>query len=553
MSRMCASKLPFDFSKARGPRSGPDVGKDVTGEIVGGHAAAAAMTVTSLLALIKGTLNEAMPGKITVVGEISNLKMHSSGHLYFSLKDAGACINAAMFRQSASRLKFRPSDGLEVVIEGRVDVYEVRGQLQLYADSMTPKGAGALELAFRQLQEKLQREGLFDAAHKVALPRYPQAVGVITSPTGAAVRDIRRTLARRWPAARVYLLPVLVQGEGAAADIAEAIGLMDTNAGRLGIETMIVGRGGGSLEDLWSFNEEIVARAIYECRTPIISGVGHEVDVTIADLVADVRAATPTAAAELAVPESADVRRQVAQVANRLVRTVGEQTRQARRALESCMRSVVFRDPYHRLRTGAQRVDELSHRLRGAARQMIARDRRRLEPTASRLASLHPARLREAAMRRLEELTNRLRWVLGARSKSAGDALAEVAGRLLAANPRHRVALARQKVEAALRQLESMSYRSVLGRGFSVTRGADGKILRSVGQVQAGQPIETELTDGRFGSIVGAAGQTAAKSPVGPASPGPSGGGAAADAPETPKKTRKNQRRDEDAGPLLFS
>ena len=500
---MCAAKLPFDFSQAKGPRRGPDVGKDVTGEFASARGAApAGMTVTSLLALIKGALTESLPPRITVIGEISNLKMHSSGHVYFSLKDAGACINAAMFRQAASRLKFRPADGLEVVVEGRVDVYEVRGQLQLYVEAMIPKGAGALELAFRQLHDKLKAEGLFDPTHKIPLPRFPRAVGVITSPTGAAVRDIRRTLARRWPAATVYLLPVLVQGDGAAQDIAAAIAAMDAAASQFDIDTIIVGRGGGSLEDLWAFNEEAVARAIFACRTPIISGVGHEVDTTIADLVADVRAATPTGAAELAVPDAADVRRQLAQLATGLLRNVTECLRQWRQSLDACMRSVVFRDPRHRLRTQVQHIDELSHRLRAGARQRLSLGSRRLEPAANRLMALHPARLREMAARRLDALVNRLRWVLGGRSKQAGEALATLQGRLLAAHPRNRLAMASQRLDALGRHLEALGYRSILQRGFSVTRSESGQIVRSVSQVAAGATIQTEVADGNFKSRV---------------------------------------------------
>jgi len=462
----------------------------------------AAMSVSALLSAVKGALATSLPASITVVGELSNFKAHSSGHLYFSLKDASGCINAAMFRGPASRLRFDPRDGLEVVATGRVDVYESRGQLQFYVESMTPRGAGSLEQAFRQLQEKLAREGLFDAAHKVPLPRFPRAVGIITSATGAAIRDIRRTLARRWPGAGVYLMPVLVQGDGAAADIASAVAEMDASAARLGIDTIIVARGGGSLEDLWAFNEEAVARAIFVCRTPIISGVGHETDVTIADWVADVRAATPTAAAELAVPDAADVRRQVLQLAGRATRAVRESLAYVRRSLEACLRSVVFRDPPHRLRSAMQRVDELTHRLPAAARHELSRRRQRLAGPEARVQALHPARLHADAARRLADLTHRLRWVLGGQSKRAGDELAALTARLEHVHPRHRLALARQQVDAAGRHLEALSYRSVLRRGFSVTRTETGGIIRHAADVSPGQPVQTELADGTFRSVV---------------------------------------------------
>ena len=462
----------------------------------------APLSVTALITRVKLALAEKFPQRVCVVGEISNLKAHSSGHLYFRLKDAGATIDAAMFRSAASRLKFRPADGMEVVVEGKVDVYDVRGQLQFYVESMTPKGAGALELAFRQLCQKLQTEGLFDPAHKVPIPRIPRAIGLVTSPTGAAIRDIRRTLWRRWPAAEVYLIPALVQGDGAAEDIARAVNLLDASAEKYEIDTIIVARGGGSLEDLWAFNEEVVARAIFASRTPVISGVGHEVDVTIADMVADLRAPTPTGAAEMAVPDKAEMSRHVSVLAGRLARRISDNHKEAGAALLSVMRSVVFRDPKHRLRTAIQRIDELSHRSDSALRSLLMRNRRKFEPLAQRLAALHPARLRERAAANLDKLISRLRWVLGGQSKHAGDALAKMAGRLGALHPRNRLELAQQKVAAIGRQLEAMSYRNVLSRGFSVTRGHDGKILRSAAQASAGERLETELADGKIQSTV---------------------------------------------------
>jgi exodeoxyribonuclease VII large subunit len=473
---------------------------------------------------------EAFPQRVAVVGEISNLKRHSSGHLYFRLKDADAAIDAVMFRRDAKALKFEPTDGLEVVAEGRVDVYEVRGQLQLYVERMTPKGEGALELALRQLRDRLQREGLFDRAAKKHIARFPRAVGVVTSATGAAIRDIRRTLARRWAGVTVYLLPARVQGEGAAGEIAEAVRLLDANAARLRIDTIIVGRGGGSLEDLWAFNEEVVARAIFAADTPVISAVGHEVDVTIADLVADVRAATPTAAAERAVPDAGELRRHLATLGGRLGRIVGERLAAARAELLSVLRSVVFRDPHASVRTQMQRSDELSHRMRAALSAVLSRSRRRLDPLAARLALLHPAVLAERDGARLQRAVSRLAWVLGGRSKRAGDRLAAVAGRLGAAHPRHALALARQQVAAAARQLEAMSYRCVLARGFSVTRAA-GAVLRSVARVRPAMRIETELADGSF---------TSRAEPL----PG-------ADHERTPPAARRRRKRG-DSGPTLF-
>ena len=479
----------FDPSRARGGRCDPDVGPPA-GKEPDSPTAGCEISVSALIGQIKSALAGAMPGRVCVIGELSNVKMHSSGHVYFRLKDASAAIDAAMFRQNAKALKFRPVDGLEVVVEGKVDVYDVRGQLQLYVETMTPRGSGALELAFRQLREKLEGQGLFDVAHKVPLPRVPRAIGVITSRTGAAVRDIARTLGRRWPAAPVYLLNVSVQGEAAAPQIASGIALMDRCAARLGIDTIILARGGGSLEDLWAFNEEVVARAVYACRTPIVCGVGHEVDVTIADLVADVRAPTPTAAAELAVPD-------------RLANCVASLYKSSRSDLAALERAAIFRDPMGVLRVAMQRIDELSHRLIACQHQRLARERRRLEPLTGRLAALHPARLAERAMGRLEKLAGRLAWALGGRSKKAGDRLGGLENRFGAIHPRHRLAMAVQQLSAASRQLDALSYRSVLARGFSVTRGPDGKILRSATQAKGGDWLATELADGTIASQVG--------------------------------------------------
>jgi exodeoxyribonuclease VII large subunit len=547
----------FDPSRAKGPKNGPGVGRDVTEDVLGqgeaapgpaGRQARQPMSVSLLVARIKQALADAMLAPVTVVGELSNVKLHDSGHVYFRLKDSAAAIDAVMFRAAAGKLKFTPTDGLEVVVEGRVDVYDARGQLQLYVERMTPMGAGSLELAFRQLKEKLQAEGLFDAARKKPIPRFPRAVGVITSQTGAAVRDISRTLRRRWPAADVYLLATPVQGEGAAGQIAECIRLMDASAAALGIDTIIVARGGGSLEDLWAFNEELVARAVFAAGTPIISGVGHEVDVTICDLVADVRAATPTAAAELAVPDASAVGGWLSQAATRATRRMRQRLDEARLSLESIRRSAVFRDPMGRVRTRMQRIDEFAHRLRGGIRHRVAQARRSAEPPAARLAALHPARLCDRGAAKADALAARLRWALGGRSKRAGDALAGIAGRLTAASPVNRIRLARQQIDGAARQLDAMSYRRVLRRGFSVTRSKAGRILRAASEALAGEMIETELADGRLSSKVAGPWDN----PGEPAAQGPAEAPAKAGPARPPAPGPCPARKAPDAGATLF-
>ncbi|MFW6061365.1 MAG: exodeoxyribonuclease VII large subunit, partial [Planctomycetota bacterium] len=453
----------FDINRARGGRKRPEVqGHGPSDEGQQEPVAPQAMSVSLLVARIQGALSDAFPRTVTVVGEVSNCKLHRSGHMYCRLKDSNSAIDAMMWRSNVRRLKFRPSDGMEVVVEARVGIYDIQGRLQIYIEQMSPKGQGALELAFRQLKEKLQAEGLFNPDRKQPIPRLPRAVGVITSASGAAIRDIRRTILRRSPGVQIYLLPATVQGDSAGEEIARKIRRLDKAADRLAIDTLIVGRGGGSLEDLWCFNEECVARAIAACRTPVISGVGHEVDVTISDLVADARAATPTAAAEMAVPVAAEVLTYVDGLQGRLHRAVQEDLAAARGQLEACLRSVVFRDPTARIRSADQRLDEMDHRLRGGIRHRLAEGRRRLEPLANRLAALHPARLADNARARLDRLTSRLAWVLGGRSKRCGDRLAALETRLHTANPRHRVRLASQQLKALQRQLESMSHRNVL-------------------------------------------------------------------------------------------
>jgi len=524
--------LPFE---RRG--DGGEAGRDVTGEFVSGPKP---LTVTELVGRIKEALLDAFGRPVVVVGEISNFKRHSSGHLYFSLKDAGATIDAVMFRQLASAVRFDVADGLEVVAEGRVDVYEKQGRLQFYVERLTPRGAGALELAFQQLKAKLQADGLFDPARKKPLPRFPRAIGVITSPTGAAVRDIARTLRRRWPAARVYLVGVRVQGEQAAGEIAEAVALLDARAAELEIDTIIVGRGGGSLEDLWAFNEEAVARAIFAARTPIVSGVGHEVDFSIADFVADVRAATPTAAAELAVPDAAELRRHVRVLSGRLVRRLGERLAAGAAALEGVLRSVVFRDPAWRIRSARQDLAGLVSRAQIALDKVRRVGQQRLHDARARLIEQHPLRLLERARARAGKLARDLAWALGGRAKRAGDQLAARATRLIAVDPRHRTKLARQRLDALARQLDAMSYRAVLRRGFTVTRTGK-EIVRSAAQVAAGDVLETELIDGKVQSRVEPGGDARPRrAPRRPARTGPS------DAPLFDGATQDDRRAEDD-------
>jgi len=260
-------------------------------------------TVSQINSLIKVALEEKLPPRLIVRGEISDWKVHSSGHCYFSLKDQGGVLPCVMWASKFKNVKFSPEDGMAVLATGHIDVYTVGGKYQLYVDKLEPEGVGALQLAFEQMVRKLQGEGLFDDAYKQPLPEYPMRIGILTSESGAAVHDIRESIHTRWPCAKLFLYPVPVQGEGAAQEIAAAIRDVNKRNKKLKLDILIVGRGGGSLEDLWAFNEEILARAIFDSAIPIISAVGHEVDVTVADFVADARASTPTKAGVVAVPD----------------------------------------------------------------------------------------------------------------------------------------------------------------------------------------------------------------------------------------------------------
>ena len=317
-------------------------------------------TVSQITSLVKLELESAFP-QLWVEGEISNFHRHPSGHAYFTLKDEKSQLRAVLFRSDATQVKFELKDGLKTLCRGRLNVYEPRGEYQLVVNKVEPKGKGALQLAFEQLKEKLKAEGLFDPKHKKKLPLLPKIVGVVTSPRGAAISDILRTLDRRFAPLHILIRPVKVQGEGAAEEIAAAI---DDFGGMTDVDVLIVGRGGGSIEDLWAFNEEIVARAIFRCPIPIISAVGHEVDFTIADFVADVRAATPTAAAELVIDTEESFRERIEQLERGVVQNMRLLLRERREVADRLTRHRIFQGYRIILLNFEQRLDELETRSR---------------------------------------------------------------------------------------------------------------------------------------------------------------------------------------------
>lgn len=348
----------------------------------------AVLTVTELNRYLKRMMEcDPLLGRITVKGELSNCKLHYSGHLYFALKDEGAVVRGVMFRSAASSLSFRPESGQKVIISGRISVYERDGQYQLYADSMQPDGIGALYLAYEQLKARLEQEGLFDAQRKKPIPAYPRRIGVITSPTGAAIRDILNILSRRYRLADVYLYPVLVQGAEAPGELVEALHYFHTTGWA---DVLIIGRGGGSIEDLWAFNDERVARAIAGCRIPVISAVGHETDYTIADFAADLRAPTPSAAAELAVPSQIELGEKTAGYFVRLQQAYFSGLEKKRARLKGIIDRRVFAKPEEQMDRRRLDLDHLLQRFVRAAEQGERLRRERVSHMAARLQALSP-------------------------------------------------------------------------------------------------------------------------------------------------------------------
>ncbi len=428
-------------------------------------------SVTQLTRDIKLTLEKTF-GNLWVAGEVSNLKLHSSGHYYFTLKDDQAQIPAVMFRGSIRHLRFRPQDGMAVLVWGHVTVYEPRGAYQIRVERMEPRGKGSLQLAFEQLKDKLGKEGFFDAARKRPLPLLPQRLGIVTSPSGAALRDICRVLHRRFPNLEVLVYPAQVQGDLAAAEIAKGIQVLNRLSG---FDVLIVTRGGGSLEDLWPFNEESVARAIAASRIPVMSAVGHEVDFTIADFVADVRAPTPSAAAEMVVRNKEDFRERVLNLERRLDKTARYRFRELRSRVDGIATHRAFAAVRHGIETRAQRVDESLHRARFGMDRRLARLRHQIQGLSARLAE-------RRVDRRLGEARTRLTRLLG---------------RLEAAE-RSRVHRGRRAFGEVASKLEALSPLSVLGRGYSLAWSAQGKLLRSSDEAEVGDAVRLDLARGRL-------------------------------------------------------
>ena len=437
------------------------------------------LTVGELTRAIRGTL-ETKFGAVWVQGEVSNYKQHPSGHQYFTLKDHRAAISCVIFRNTLPPSAKPLADGAQVQVYGQISVFEARGQYQLSVQILQTRGLGLLQAKFEALKQKLDAQGLFDPVRKRALPKFPRRIGIVTSPSGAAIRDVLNVLQRRAPALEILISPVRVQGTGAASEIAVALReLTRPNEAWKPVDVVLITRGGGSIEDLWEFNEEIVARAIFDSPIPVVSAVGHEVDFTIADFVADLRAPTPSAAAELIVPDNAELLRRVSELSTCLDRNLRNFISQARTRLRFLSERTLVREPALRIREAQQRVDLAKESLGRMLARFVPDARARLNAHLRALQSHSP--IRELAMRRskLDELRRRFETA-----------------------PTHLMHNARQRFTRAEAMLRILGPDATLARGYSITTGVDGTVVSSVERVSAGTRVRTRVADGTFDSEV---------------------------------------------------
>lgn len=411
---------------------------------------------------------------VYVKGELSNVKIHTSGHIYFTLKDQKARMPAVMFSARAKSMKFRPESGMTVLIRGDISVYEASGQYQLYAQSMQPDGIGDYYLAFEQLKEKLSKEGVFNAEHKQQLPRFPEKVAVITAQTGAAVRDIITTLKRRYPLAQIVLFPTLVQGQGAVQSIVQSI----QQANRTDSDVLIVGRGGGSIEDLWAFNEEAVARAIHDSKVPVISAVGHETDTTIADFVADLRAATPTAAAELAVPSRIELLERVMGQRQVMFRHMTNDLEQRRIRLTQLQNSYPMAYPDRLYRPFIERIERATDALQRETVLTVRRSGDRLSMLSRQLENRNPSDRIRQAERDLAILGDRLDQRITNVFKQR-----------------------EQQLKSAMRTLDALSPLKIMDRGYAIPF-KEGEVVKSVDQLELGDRLSLSLKDGEVTTVI---------------------------------------------------
>lgn len=429
------------------------------------------LTVSAITKYIKRKLEtDRHLNEVWLKGEISNFKLHSRGHMYLTIKDEKSRINAVMFAGNNRSLKFTPENGMNVFIRGEISVYEPVGQYQLYIKQMEPDGVGALYLAYEELKKKLTQEGLFDSASKQPLPDFPSSIAVITSPTGAAVRDILTTVERRYPLAQVTVYPVLVQGKNAADSIAQAISYVNQLKSD---DVIITGRGGGSIEELWAFNEEIVARAIAASHIPIISAVGHETDFTISDFVADYRAPTPTGAAEIAVPSQVELTNQVRLLGRRLHRVMGMQLSQGKEQIARYQKSYAFRYPEQMVKQKEQELDKLVEQLQRV--HVITRTNKQDKFTTliNRLQQQQPQAAKDRASDKLNQVTKRLDRGMESQVQNKVHSYNQMLNKLTLLNPL-----------------------AIMKRGYAIPFNESGNVVKSVDDVELGEVLQVKVKDG---------------------------------------------------------
>ena len=436
--------------------------------------AESALTVSELTRQVKNLIESGV-GRVWVAGEISNWRVSPAGHAYFTLKDNKSQLSAVIFKGKLSRLKFEPEGGLEVILNGQVTVYEQRGNYQIICDGMQPQGVGALQLAFDKLKAKLDAEGLFSEDHKKTLPMLPKKIGIVTSPTGAAIQDMLNVLGRRYAGVHVLLYPARVQGEEAASEIVAGIQALE----EYGVDVLIIGRGGGSLEDLWPFNEEIVVRAVHECTIPIVSAVGHEIDFSLSDFSADLRAPTPSAAAELVVQEHEALVDSVNQLSSRLQRVMDGMIKYYTSRIDRAQSSFIFRRPEELLRQQRQQLDEARMQLDRVLSERLVDARHRLNAATRTLTLLSPDQQLERAHERLTTLRQRLN-----------------------ASAHSLIDNKRATFHPLVAQLDALSPLAILGRGYSLVRKEDGNLVRTSKDIKKDDTVNITLGKGSATALI---------------------------------------------------
>lgn len=456
------------------------------------------ITVTTLNKYLKNKFDtDPHIQSLCLKGEISNFKGHTRGHLYFTLKDEGSRINAVMFSSSASKLNFVPKDGMKVLVVGRVSVYEPNGGYQIYINEMIEDGVGNLYLKFEELKKKLSGEGLFDPIYKKQIPKFPTKIGIITAPTGAAIRDILSTIKRRYPNVETILFPSLVQGELAPNDIVKQIKIADT----YDLDVLIVGRGGGSIEDLWSFNEEIVARAIFEAQTPIISAVGHEIDFTISDFVADLRAPTPTGAAEMAVPNIVDVKNFLNQLNIRLNKDIENILEKNKKLIKTYKESYVLSNPLATFEIKEQKLDNLINEINTKIKYLIDFRKDKLKTYKNTYVLSNPLTTFEIKKQNIDNLSKHLNTniknILDIKTKS----LETIKLNHFINNPDSLIICYNNSYELLLNKLNLLNPLNVLSKGYSVVN-KNNKTIKSIKDLKVNDKINIKLYKGNVDAII---------------------------------------------------